>query len=200
MKNFITTKNLLFTSLFFALILIFASCEKDPISEEITSVDANAKASPASQQSDLSIVAIAEADGRFTTLLSLLEQTGLKPMFETGTDQYTVFAPTDDAFATFLEENPTLDPTDNELLTAVLTYHVTEGQRFSNSVLGKKSAKEIETVNGASIYVDSKGDIDTNDEDMIFDDASILVEAGLFDIAASNGVIHVIDAVLVPTE
>lgn len=197
MKTSITLKSLFLKSLFLAMILVFASCEKDAVTEEISAADA--KASPAAQQSDFSIVDIAEEDGRFTVLLDLLEQTGLKEMFETGTDQYTVFAPTDEAFATFLEENPDLDLTDKDLLTAVLTYHVTEGQRFSNSVLGKKYPREIETVNGANIYVYSNGDIDTNDEDMM-KNASILVGEDLFDIAANNGVIHVIDAVLVPTE
>ena len=199
MRTSITTQKLFFKSLILAFLFVFASCEKDSVSEDISSIDANTKASPAAQKSDLSIVAIAEADGRFTVLLSLLEQTGLKPIFETGTDQYTVFAPTDAAFANFLAENPDLDLTDNELLTAVLTYHVTEGQRFSNSALGKKNPKEIETLNGGYIYINSDGEIDTNDADMD-KNASILVGAGLFDIAASNGVIHVIDAVLVPTE
>ncbi|MCH4824439.1 fasciclin domain-containing protein [Gramella lutea] len=199
MRTSITTQKLLFKSLILAIAIVFASCEKDSVSEDISSIDANAKASPAAQKSDLSIVDIAKADGRFTVLLSLLEQTNLKPIFETGTDQYTVFAPTDAAFATFIEENPGLDLTDNALLTAVLTYHVTDCQRFSNSALGKKKPKEIETLNGGYIYINSDGKIDTNDEDTAAN-ASILVEAGLFDIAASNGVIHVIDAVLVPTE
>ncbi|GAA4308092.1 fasciclin domain-containing protein [Pontixanthobacter gangjinensis] len=198
MRTTVTIKNSILKSLLLAIVFVFASCETESPSEaELLSLDAHT--SPAAQKSDQSIVEIAKADGRFTTLLALLEQTGLKPIFESGTDQYTVFAPTDDAFAAFLAANPNLDLTDNALLTAVLTYHVTEGRRFSNSVLGKKNPKTIETLNGGYIYVDNDGGIDTNDEDMLAN-SNILVGEELFDIAASNGVIHAIDAVLVPTE
>ncbi|MBT8319530.1 MAG: fasciclin domain-containing protein [Gramella sp.] len=202
MKNYMKSQNLILKSLFFAFLFVFASCETEPVEADISSFDASAKAaekakpSPASQKSDMTIVEIAEANGNFTILLDLLEQTGLKPVFE-GTDQFTVFAPTDGAFLQFLDENPNFDLSNNELLTAVLTYHVTEGQRFSNSVLGKNNPKEIEMLSGGMIYVNSIGEIDTNDEDMD-KNSSILVDAGLFDIAASNGVIHAIDTILVP--
>lgn len=189
-------QSLVFTMLL-ALVFVFTSCEKDPIQEDLNAVDAHAKVSPASQQGEVSIVELAETDGRFTVLLSLLEQTGLKEMFETGTDQYTVFAPTDAAFAAFLEENPDFSPTQNELIN-ILTYHVTDGRRFSNSVLGKKNWKNIEMLNEGMIYVDSNGIIDT-DGDME-QDSSILVGAGLYDLPATNGVIHVISEVLVPSE
>lgn len=199
MKTSMTLSKVLFKSLFLALIFVFASCEKESAPEDIQAVDANAKASSASQKSDQSIVAIAEADGRFTLLLAALEYTQLKDIFENGTDQYTVFAPTDDAFIALLGENPDLNSLDPAFLANILTYHVTDGRRFSNSVLGKNNWKEIETLQGENIYVNNNGGIDTNDADMEID-SSILVEAGLFDIAASNGVIHVINRVLIPSE
>ncbi|MCB7481564.1 fasciclin domain-containing protein [Christiangramia sediminis] len=199
MKTSITLSKVLFKSLFLAFVFVFTSCEKEAVPEDIQAVDASTKASPASQKSDKSIVAIAEDDGRFTLLLAALEYTDLKDIFENGTDQYTVFAPTDDAFIALLGEDIDLNSLDPAFLANILTYHVTEGRRFSNSVLGKNNWKEIETLQGSNIYINSTGGIDTNDADMQVDSA-ILVEAGLFDIAASNGVIHVINKVLIPEE
>ena len=114
-----------------------------------------------------------------------------------GDDKVTLFAPTDDAFANLgldetnvcaaFESNPT------GLLT-ILAYHVTEGRRFSNSVFNRKgNAKEIEMLLGTG-YLTTEGG-------MIYDagsmDATNVVNP-FFDINASNGVIHVIDKVLLP--
>lgn len=200
MKNYTNPQISILKSLFIAILIILTSCETEPVEPDISSFDASANASekgtpsPASQKSDMTIVEIAEANGNFTILLSLLEQSGLKPVFE-GTDQFTVFAPTDDAFVLFLEQNPDFDLEDNDLLTAVLTYHVTEGQRFSNSVLGNRNPKEIEMISGGMIYINSAKEIDTNDDDADRDSDIIIA-----DIAASNGVIHAINEVLVPTQ
>ena len=186
--------------LLLCILMVFASCEKEPISEDITTADASANASPAAQQGDQTIaeivVSYAEADEpQFTLLLAALEYAGITSIFAGG-DQYTVFAPTDAAFEAFLGDSELTDFTPEEV-AAVLSYHVTEGRRFSNSVVPKNSPREIETLLGPSIYVNNSAGIDTNDEDME-PNASILVEAGLFDISASNGVIHVIDEVLLP--
>ena len=208
MKTSITIQKLFFKTLFLAFIFVFASCEKDSMPPDISSVDASAKASPAAQQGDQTIAAIvteyAEADEpQFTYLLQALVATDLAGVFS-GTDNYTVFAPTDAAFIAALGEDPDWENIDKDFLTNILLYHVTDGRRFSNSVLGKNNLKEIEMLNGAMIYVNSGGGIDTNDEDMMVDSNIILPETEedpkLYDIAATNGVIHVIDAVLVPTE
>ncbi len=204
MKTSITTKQLIFKSLFLAFVFVFASCEKDSISEDISSVDASAKASPAAEQGSQTIAEIvldySEADEpQFTLLLAALEYTGLTATFAGG-DNYTVFAPTDEAFLELLGGDASnLYTLPKSAVANILLYHVTDGRRFSNSVLGKKNPKKIEMLNEAMIYVNSGGEIDTNDEDMMAD-SSILIGAGLFDIAATNGVIHVIDTVLVPTE
>lgn len=191
-------KNLI-KPLLLATVMVFASCEKESISEELTTADLSTKASVAAQKSDASIadivVSFAENDNQFTLLLAALNYAEITSMF-TGTDQFTVFAPTDAAFERFLGENSLTDFTKEEV-AAVLSYHVTNGRRFSNSVVPKNSPKQIKTLLGSSIYVNSSAGIDTNDEDLEAN-AFIFLEAGLFDIPASNGVIHVINEVLVP--
>lgn len=195
-------KNLI-KPLLLVTVMAFASCEKEPISDELKTADLSTKASVAAQKSDGTIADIVVSyataenvdDRQFTLLLAALEYAGITSMF-TGTDQFTVFAPTDAAFQRFLGENSLSDFTP-EQVAAVLSYHVTNGRRFSNSVVPKNSTKQIKTLLGSSIYVNSSAGIDTNDSDLEAN-ASILVGAGLFDIPASNGVIHVIDEVLVP--
>ncbi len=186
-----------------AAIFVMASCEKAPEKEELMAANASVNASPAANKSDETIAEIvssyanaeAEEDREFTLLLAALEYAGITSMFAES-DQYTVFAPTDEAFERFLGDN-SLDDFTPEQVADVLSYHVTEGRRTSNSVVPKNSPRQIETLLGPSIYVDSSAGIDTNDEDSQAN-AAILVDAGLFDIPASNGVIHVIDEVLVP--
>ncbi|MCY2687615.1 fasciclin domain-containing protein [Salinimicrobium sp. TH3] len=210
MKNVLNYSNVL-KSFLVAGLFVMTSCEKEPALGEVSALNAteeataaaNAKASPAAIKGDKTIAEIvvsyatAEAveDRQFTLLLAALEYAGITSMF-TESDQYTVFAPTDAAFERFLDGNA-LDSFTKEQVAAVLSYHVTDGRRFSNSVVPKNSPRNIETLLGPSIYVNSSAGIDTNDEDKQAN-ASILVEAGLFDISASNGVIHVIDEVLVP--
>ena len=210
MKNVLNYSNV-FKSILLAGLFVMASCEKEPLTKEGIALNAgveaasaaNEKASPAATKGDKTIAEIvvsyatAEAveDRQFTLLLAALEYAGITSMF-TKSDQYTVFAPTDAAFEKFLA-GKSLDSFTPEQVAAVLSYHVTDGRRFSNSVVPKNSPRAIETLLGPSIYVDSSAGIDTNDEDMAAN-ASILVGAGLFDISASNGVIHVIDEVLVP--
>lgn len=202
MKPYLRIQN--FLRLFFlAGLFVFSSCEKEATNEELNVVNANANASPAANQGDMTIAEIvvsfataeAEEDRQFTLLLAALEYAGITSLFA-GSDQYTVFAPTDAAFERFLGENSLTDFSPEEV-ASVLSYHVTEGRRFSNSVVPKNKPREIETLSGLSIFVDSSAGIDTNDEDMAAN-AVILVGANLFDIPARNGVVHVIDEVLVP--
>lgn len=200
METYVKYQNV-FKLICLAAIFVMASCETEPINEELNVLDASAKASPAAQQGDDTIAEIvvsyatAEEDQQFTLLLAALEYAGITSLFAES-DNYTVFAPTDAAFERFLGGN-SLDTFTPEQVAAVLSYHVTEGRRFSNSVVPKKSPREINTLLGLPIFVDSSANIDTNDEGLD-PDASILVGAGLFNISASNGVIHVIDEVLVP--
>lgn len=166
--------------------------------------DGNAnKASGARQgapkKGDQSIAAIAIANGSFNELVDALLyvdeelNAGLVDLFLNGKDQYTVFAPTDSAFSNLysaLEINSIRDlPAD--LVLNVLLYHVTDGRRASNSVLPKNGSKTIETLLGATFSVDTSGMITAGNSS-----ANIVLDA--YDISASNGIIHVIDSVLLP--
>ena len=113
----------------------------------------------------------------------------------TSSDKVTLFAPTDDAFAKLgLNEGNVCDAFAGapDALADILTYHVTDGRRFSNSVFNKNNSKSISMLNGGTVV--SNPDLtltaEANDE--------IAIVAPFFDINASNGVIHVIDTVLLP--
>lgn len=205
MKNVLKNSNM-FKSLLLAVLFVTASCDKEPATEESKALGAtlaatSENASPAAKKGDKTIAEIvtsyaeAEEGKQFTLLLAALNYAGITSMFSES-DQYTVFAPTDAAFETFLGGQP-LDSFTPEQVANVLSYHVTDGRRFSNSVVPKNSPRQITTLLGPPIYVNSAAGIDTNDDNMEAN-ASILVGAGLYDISASNGVIHVIDQVLVP--
>ncbi|TVP68294.1 MAG: fasciclin domain-containing protein [Nitriliruptor sp.] len=148
------------------------------------------------------VVASAEAeeDEEFTLLLAALEYTGLTGVF-TGGEQYTVFAPTDEAFVNLvvaLDVDPenAFEEIDEALgegtVANVLLYHVAEGRRAANSVVPPVRDRSITTLLGASFTVSSAG--------VITDIADQEVDVVATDISASNGVIHVIDTVLLPLD
>lgn len=117
----------------------------------------------------------------------------------TGSDKYTLFAPTDEAFAALqtalgiAEPSPELTCTlPQETLFDVLAYHVTDGRRFSNSVFNRNAVKMVEMLNGQ--FVITNPDLTLND----IAGQSVGVVPPFVNINASNGVIHVIDAVLLP--
>jgi uncharacterized surface protein with fasciclin (FAS1) repeats len=119
---------------------------------------------------------------------------GLVDLFLNGRDQYTVFAPTNDAFETLydflsIDEISDLPP---ELVLDVLLYHVVEGRRAANSVVPPVRTRTITTLLGKTFKVDATGTI----TDLFGQEASILAP----DISASNGIIHVIDTVILPLE
>jgi len=147
-------------------------------------------------------------DGEFDILQAAVIKAGLVDALN-GTDKYTVFAPTDAAFVstfsgllgTSLTEQQVIDFINaggvdtvfgNGALAGILLYHVEPGRHFSNSVLPKNSGqvKTIDTLNGSTFTVSSSGVISTSSGGS----ASIVAA----NIPATNGVIHVIDAVLLP--
>jgi len=133
------------------------------------------------------IVDTAVAAGDFKTLAAALSAAGLVDTLKGG-GPFTVFAPTDAAFAKLpagTVEN-LLKPENKDQLTAVLTYHVVPGKVMAADVVKVSEAK---TVNGASVKVA------VNDGKVVLDDTATVVKA---DVTASNGVIHVIDTVLMP--
>ncbi len=130
------------------------------------------------------IVQTAQDAGAFNTLLTALNAAGLTSALE-GMGPFTVFAPTDDAFAA-IDGEVLGDLIDNtELLTAVLTYHVVPGRFAAADVAGLSSAP---TLNGKDLALS-------------FDGTTVMVDGATVtsaDIEASNGIIHVIDQVLLP--
>lgn len=133
-----------------------------------------------------SIAEIAAGDERFTTLVTALDQAGLVDTLA-GEGEFTVFAPTNDAFAALGSD---LDAVlaDNELLTRVLLYHVLDGTVPSETALSL-DGQTVETLSGDSFTVAIR------EGNLYIDNAMVIIT----DIPASNGIIHVIDAVLVPS-
>ncbi len=133
------------------------------------------------------IVDTAVAAGSFTTLVELVQAADLVETLK-GPGPFTVFAPTDEAFAALPAETvATLtQPENKDQLVAVLTYHVVPGAVMSDDLVGK--AMSVATVQGGTVDIDATGDGVTVD-------GVNVVQA---DVAADNGVIHVIDAVILP--
>lgn len=134
------------------------------------------------------IVDTAVKAGSFTTLVAAVKAAGLVETLK-GEGPFTVFAPSDDAFAKLPDgtvEN-LLKPENKDRLVAILTYHVVPGKVTADQVVKIDNA---ETVNGQSVNVRVESD------GVLINEAKVLKT----DIAASNGVIHVIDRVLLPAE
>lgn len=135
---------------------------------------------------DKDIVDTAVGAGNFSTLVAAVKAAGLVETLK-GEGPFTVFAPTDEAFAKIDKAtlNSLLKPENKDKLTAILTYHVVPGKVMAADVVKIDSAK---TVNGQSAAVEVKGDA------VMIDGAKVIAT----DIECSNGVIHVIDSVIMP--
>jgi len=133
------------------------------------------------------IVDTAVSAGSFNTLVAAVQAAGLVDVLKSD-GPFTVFAPTDAAFAKLpagTVEN-LLKPENKDQLTAILTYHVIAGKVMSKDLIGKKL--DAATVQGSTVSIDATGGAVRVDNAMV-------VTA---DIATKNGVIHVIDAVILP--
>jgi uncharacterized surface protein with fasciclin (FAS1) repeats len=131
------------------------------------------------------IVDTAVSNGSFKTLVAAVEAAGLAETLK-GEGPFTVFAPTDEAFASLPEGtvDDLLKPENKEKLTKILTYHVVSGKVMSGDL---KDGMKAATVEGAEVTVDL-------DNGAMVNDAKVVTA----DVAADNGVIHVIDKVLMP--
>jgi uncharacterized surface protein with fasciclin (FAS1) repeats len=145
-----------------------------------------AAGSASAYAADKDIVETAVAAGQFKTLAAALTAAGLVDTLK-GPGPFTVFAPTDAAFAALPAGTveTLLKPENKAKLTAILTYHVVGGKVMAADVTKLKEAK---TVNGAMVAVKVNGG------NVMINKAKVATA----DIAASNGVIHVIDTVLLP--
>ncbi len=130
------------------------------------------------------IVETAVGAGNFTTLVAAVQAAGLVDTLS-GEGPFTVFAPTDEAFAKIPAADLEAILADTDLLTSILTYHVVAGKVMSSDVVNLSSAT---TVQGSDI------DITVTDAGVQVDGANVIA----VDIETSNGVIHVIDTVITP--
>jgi len=132
----------------------------------------------------MNIVELAVSAGSFNTLVAAVKAAGLVETLS-GEGPFTVFAPTDEAFAQIPEADLQALLADKAALTAVLTYHVVPGKVLAEDVVNLSSAK---TVNGQSVQ------IKVWEGNVMVDGATVVST----DIEATNGVIHVIDKVILP--
>jgi uncharacterized surface protein with fasciclin (FAS1) repeats len=132
------------------------------------------------------IVDTAIAAGQFQTLVAAVQAAGLVDTLK-GEGPFTVFAPNDAAFAALpagTVEN-LLKPENKDMLVAVLTYHVIPGKVMAADIAGKKL--DVATVQGSTLAVDATNGV-------MVDNATVIAA----DIETSNGVIHIIDTVVLP--
>ncbi|TVR28024.1 MAG: fasciclin domain-containing protein, partial [Balneolaceae bacterium] len=199
-------KNILSIIIFISSFLLLMGCSDTPVNSDDTdilseefNVEAEARA-PAPGDLTIADIVVASTDAdpaEFTLLLAALEYTGLTGVF-TGGEQYTVFAPTDQAFLN-LVENLGVDASDpfasidaelgEGTVFNVLLYHVVEGRRAANSVVPNNPRardRKITTLLEGATFSVSSGAIIT---DIAGQDVNIVAA----DVSASNGIIHVID-------
>lgn len=179
----------------FGATTFFTSCTKEEIisategNEVFQTTDKNA---PGTQP-----IARIAIDAGFSELVSALSyvdselNAGLVNLFLNGTDQYTVFAPTNQAFLNLYSALgvDSIDDLPADLVLDVLLYHVVEGRRSSNSVVPKRNNRNISTLLGVNFTVNPQAQITA-----VGNTANIVTA----NISASNGIIHVIDAVILP--
>jgi uncharacterized surface protein with fasciclin (FAS1) repeats len=147
-----------------------------------------ASASTQAQQNNKDIVATAAAAGSFKTLAKALQAADLVDTLK-GQGPFTVFAPTDDAFAKLPAAtlNDLLKPENKKKLQRILTYHVVPGRVTSSDVVKLSTAK---AVSGDAIDIKASGGT-------VMVDGARVVKT---DVQASNGIIHVIDTVIMPDD
>lgn len=173
-----------FVALMAALALAIAACSSSDEDAATTTTTAPATTLAEEEMTEPTIVDVA-VDNDFTTLVAAVQAAGLVDTLE-GDGPFTVFAPTDEAFAALPEG--TLDSLleDPEALAEILTYHVVSGEVFAADVVGLESAT---TVQGDDIA------IEVVDGGVVLNGSANVVAT---DVEASNGVVHVIDQVLLP--
>ncbi len=132
------------------------------------------------------IVEVAQSAGTFETLVAAVSAADLVSTLQSD-GPFTVFAPTDAAFAALPAGTveTLLKPENKDQLTAILTYHVLPGKVMAADIAGKRLSPT--TVNGKAVHVDGRNGVKVEN--------ATVIQA---DIPASNGVIHVIDSVLLP--
>jgi uncharacterized surface protein with fasciclin (FAS1) repeats len=175
-----------------------AGCSPAPMATSAAPAPASSSSAPSSTPSmsesaaGKDIVDTAVAAGGFTTLAKALTAADLVETLK-GDGPFTVFAPTDEAFAALPKGALDKLVADKEKLTAVLTYHVISGEVMASQVTGMNN-QLVKTVQGGEITIKvADGKVSLTDA------AGNTVNVIKTDVTASNGVIHVIDGVLMPS-
>jgi uncharacterized surface protein with fasciclin (FAS1) repeats len=162
-------------TLLVALVMLLAS---------VAGVAQNEMVAAASNASEMNIVETAVAAGNFKTLVAAVQEAGLAGTLS-GPGPFTVFAPTDEAFSKVPQGVMDALMANKTLLTAVLTYHVVPGEIMSSDL---ENGMSVKTVEGSDLMVK------IDDQGVWINNAKVTQP----DINASNGVIHVIDSVILP--
>jgi uncharacterized surface protein with fasciclin (FAS1) repeats len=176
--------------------LIAAACSDDETSTSGTTTTSAAPTTTARPSGttppDETVVEIAVGNPDFSTLVSAVQAAGLAETLS-GEGPYTVFAPTNEAFAKIPPATlqSLLEPANKDTLTKILTYHVVAGQVMAADV----EPGQVVTVEGQPFTVEVEGS-----DVFIVDGKGGRAQVVTTDIEGSNGVIHVIDAVLIPSD
>lgn len=176
-----------------AMALGTAACTTDS-STDSESPTPTASASATASQADNTIVEVAAEAGSFTTLVDAVTAAGLAETLSGG--EYTVFAPTDAAFKPLVDDGTVTellkDPQGQ--LTDILLYHVVEGEVTAEEIV-KLDGQDIKTLQGGTLKVK----VTPEGKVTLIDGAGQTITVDKADVEASNGVIHVVDGVLLPS-
>ena len=173
--------------------LVLAGCssdDDDATTETEETAEATTEAMDESDDADTdepgTIVEVAASNEDFSTLVAAVEAAGLVGTLD-GEGPFTVFAPTNEAFDALPEGvlDALLLPENEAVLTSILTYHVVAGEITSDQI----TDGDVETVEGQSVTIGTEDGVMVNDATVV-----------IADVEASNGVIHAIDAVLIPPD
>ena len=168
-----------------ASVFVLAACGDDENSAETTTTEATETTeTTAMTEEPGTIVEVAQGNDDFSTLVAAIVAAGLGDALS-GEGPFTVFAPTNAAFEALPEGllEKLLLPENKDVLTSILTYHVVSGKVMAADV----TAGDVATLEGSTIAI-------TTDGGVMINDATVTAT----DVEASNGVIHVIDQVIVP--
>ena len=183
-------KIIVFTLLALSMVVLAACGAANEVVEnnqpEVVNEPAEDTADEMAEEPTPSIAEVAVADGRFTTLVTALDAAGLVETLS-GEGAFTVFAPTDDAFAALPEGTIDALLADIPALTDILLYHVVDGVVPAETAL-TLDGQMVETLSGEEFSVTLQ------DGSLYINDAMVIIT----DIEASNGIIHVVDAVILP--
>ena len=174
--------NFLIITLLFSFVITACSDDDDEVHMPAPVVEAPAPAPTVS-----TVVDAAVANGSFTTLVAALQATGLDATLANESASFTVFAPTDDAFALLGQDTIDALLEDTDTLSKILTYHVLDSEVDATAAISAAGTK-VTTVNGSDIGLSLDGD------NLLVNTATVITT----DIETDNGIIHVIDAVLMP--